>query len=49
MREECEELAHSLQKYAQLLQGKNKCMKMVHSSPVPWRSITKGLDVYYIK
>ena len=49
MREECEVLAHSLQKYALMLQEKNKCMKEVHSSPIPWRSIAKGLDVYYLK
>ena len=49
MKGECEELAHSLQKYAQTLQEKNKSMKIVHSSPTPWRSIAKGLDLFYLK
>ncbi len=49
MRGECEELAHSLQKYAQTLQEKNKTMKTVHSSSAPWRSIAKGLDLFYLK
>ena len=27
----------------------NKSMKIVHSSPTPWRSIAKGLDLFYLK
>lgn len=42
-------MAHSLQKYAQMLQENNKFMKIVHSSPTPWRSIAKGLDLFYLK
>ena len=49
MRGECEELAHSVQMYAQTLQEKNKAMKTVHSSPTPWRSIAKGLDLFFLK
>ena len=49
MKAECENLAHSLQKYAQMLQEKKKSMKIVHSSPTPWRCITKGLDLFYVK
>lgn len=36
-------------KYASELQGKNKAMKLVHASPTPWRSIAKGLVLFYIK
>ena len=49
MRGECEELAHSVQMYAQTLQEKIKDMKTVHSSPTPWRSIAKGLDLFFLK
>ena len=49
MRGECEKLAHSLQKYAQMLQEKNKFMKIMHSSPTPRRSIAKWLDLFYLK
>ena len=49
MRRECETLAHSLQKYADILLEKNKYMKVVHSSTTPWRSVTKGLDLFYLK
>ena len=31
-----EELAHSLSKYSEMLQDKNKTMKLVHTSTVPW-------------
>ena len=48
MRGECEKLAHSLQKYAQMLQEKNKFMNHA-PSPTPWRSIAKGLDLFYLK
>ena len=49
LREQCEKLAHSMKKYASELQGKNKAMKLVHASPTPWRSIAKGLDLFYIR
>ena len=49
MRRECEKLAHSLQKYAQMLQEKNNFMKIVHSSPTPWRSIAKKLPLELIE
>ena len=32
-----------------MLQEKNKSMKIVHSSPTPWRCIAKGLDLFYVK
>ena len=48
IRGECEELAQSLLKYAQSIQNKNKSMKLVHSSLTPWRSIGKGLDLFYL-
>ena len=46
MKGECEELAIDVQK---LQEKKNKSMKIVHSSPIPWRSIAKGLDLLYLK
>lgn len=49
LRRQCEKLAHSMKKYANELQGKNKAMKLVHASPTPWRSIAKGLDLFYVK
>ena len=49
MRGECEELAQSLLKYARSIQNKNKSMKLVHSSLTPWRSIGKGLDLFYLQ
>jgi len=49
MKESCEKMAHSLQKYAEELRGKNKVMKLVHSSTVSWRSLQKGLDIFYLK
>ena len=49
MRGECEGLAHSLQKYALMLEEKNKFMKVVNSSPALWRSVTNRLDLYYVK
>jgi hypothetical protein len=44
---ECEELAHSLQKYALMREEKNKCVKVEHSSPALWRSIKKGATQSY--
>ncbi len=49
MKDRCEKMANNLQKYAVELRGKNKVMKLVHSSTVPWRSIQKGLDIFYLK
>ena len=45
----CDGLAYSLQKYASVLRRKNKIMKVVHSSLVPWRCIQKWLDLFYLK
>ena len=49
MRVECEELAPSLLKYAKLNQDKKKSMKLVYSSLTPWRSIGKGLNLFYLE
>lgn len=49
MKESCDSLAHSLQKYACELRGKNKTMRLIHSSLVPWRCIQNGLDLFYLK
>jgi hypothetical protein len=49
MKESCDKMAHSLQKYANELRAKNKTMKIIHSSLTPWRCIQKGLDLFYLK
>ena len=49
MKGNCDRMAHNLQRYADELRGKNKVMKLVHYSTVPWRSILKGLDLFYLK
>ena len=48
MRANLEILAHSLNKYSNLLREKSKVMKRVHDSTEPWRSLSKGLDVFYL-
>ena len=48
MKANLETLAHSLSKYSNMLREKSKTMKLVHTSSNPWRSLSKGLDLFYL-
>lgn len=43
-----EALAPCLSKYSGELRDKSKMMKLVHSSSTPWRSLSKGLHLFYL-
>ncbi len=43
-----EALALSLDHYSKELRQKNKSMKLVHASNSPWRTLSDGIDVFYI-
>ena len=48
MKGSLETFAHCLSKYSSELCSKNKTMKLVHSSSTPWRTVSKGLDIFYL-
>ena len=44
-----ETLAQCLSKYCEGLREKTKTMKLVHGSSTPWHTLSKGLDLFYLK